>query len=499
MRPRATSRVDRTVWRIVFCVVLAGRRPPPGRPPPSGSVIVSHRARADFALTADPGAAAWKSVAGVVAEKDRFGKVDPRTTAPRSARAGRTKNAIFSVHRPGHHDLYVKPNPTTSRGGDGQACGLGTSRRPSSGPTSQDIKKYKEFQVSPPGGMGGSRHRPRQDRRPSHDAELELRLRGQGPGRPRQARLVRGHAHPPRFARGQAPKNGAETRLNLYRCQGPPGPQVHQLAAREQRDVPHAGSLRQAAPGQLSAWRARTRSSSATSGRSTGQAGVARRVPLRRPRRGVRLRRRNGAGKTTTIKNLTGLIRPTSGDARVGGHSVLERPPGGEGAAGLRPRVRRPLREFSFVEYLTLIGPPYRLRKSEYGAHGEELRSFGLEADKDKPMGALSKGTKQKVCWISALLHEPEVLVLDEPLNGLDEETVAHVKEMMRRRGPAGPHDLLLLAPDRHRREGVHAHRRDPRGAARERGHGGRGRGRGRSGPASSRRCWPSPGAAATA
>src|SRR5260221_2023714 len=63
---------------------------------------------------------------------------------------------------------------------------------------------------------------------------------------------------------------------------------------------------------------------------------------------------------------------------------------------------------------------------------GEELRMSSRQANRDKPMGVLSKGTKQKVCWISALLHEPDVLVLDEPLNGLDVETVALVKEMMR-------------------------------------------------------------------
>ena len=142
----------------------------------------------------------------------------------------------------------------------------------------------------------------------------------------------------------------------------------------------------------------------------------------------------NGAGKTTTIKILTGLIRPTSGDARVGGHSVLEQPLEVKARLGYVPESGALFEKFSPVEYLTLIGRLYRLSEARIRDRmGEELRSFGLEGDKDKPMGVLSKGTKQKVCWISALLHEPEVLVLDEPLNGLDVETVAHVKEMMRR------------------------------------------------------------------
>jgi ABC-2 type transport system ATP-binding protein len=147
----------------------------------------------------------------------------------------------------------------------------------------------------------------------------------------------------------------------------------------------------------------------------------------------------NGAGKTTTIKILTGLIRPTSGDALVGGHSVLEQPLEVKARVGYVPESGALFEKFSPVEYLTLIGRLYRLPEARIRDRmAEELRAFGLEASKDKPMGVLSKGTRQKVCWISALLHDPEVLVLDEPLNGLDVETVAHVKEMMRRLAQEG-------------------------------------------------------------
>ncbi len=147
----------------------------------------------------------------------------------------------------------------------------------------------------------------------------------------------------------------------------------------------------------------------------------------------------NGAGKTTTIKVLTGLIRPTSGDALVAGHSILEQPLEVKARLGYVPESGALFEKLSPVEYLTLIGRLYRLSEARLRDRmGEELRAFSLEADKDKPLGVLSKGTKQKVCWISALLHEPEVLVLDEPLNGLDVETVAHVKEMMRRLAQQG-------------------------------------------------------------
>ena len=123
----------------------------------------------------------------------------------------------------------------------------------------------------------------------------------------------------------------------------------------------------------------------------------------------------------------------------MGGHSVLEQPLEVKARLGYVPESGALFEKFSPVEYLTLIGRLYRLSEARIRDRmAEELRTFGLEADKDKPMGVLSKGTKQKVCWISALLHDPEVLVLDEPLNGLDVETVAHVKEMMRRLAQEG-------------------------------------------------------------
>ena len=135
--------------------------------------------------------------------------------------------------------------------------------------------------------------------------------------------------------------------------------------------------------------------------------------------------------------------------------------------------------KFSPARIPTLIGPP-RIGCSEghiRRPHGAGAASFGLEADKDRPW-PLSKGTKQRVCWISALLHDPEVLVLDEPLNGLDVETVAHVKEMMRRSAEQGrtifysSHLIDIVEKVCTRIAVIHA------GQPGERGHGGRGRGR---------------------
>ena len=142
----------------------------------------------------------------------------------------------------------------------------------------------------------------------------------------------------------------------------------------------------------------------------------------------------NGAGKTTTIKILAGLIKPTSGDARVLGTSVREQPLAVKASIGYVPESGAVFEKFSAMEYLTLVGRLHRLPEDVIEQRvGHWLGVFGLQADRLRPMLALSKGTKQKVCWIAALLHEPDVLVLDEPLNGLDVESVAIIKDLMAR------------------------------------------------------------------
>jgi hypothetical protein len=217
VRPRATSRVDRTVLRIVFsCAVLAGA-PAALRAAADDSVIVSHRARADFALTADPGAAAWKSVQGVVAEKDRFGKVVPHHRTEIRSR-WTDKNVYFLFIAP-YDDLYVKPNPTTTAETDKlwdwdvAEAFIGTDF--------QDIKKYKEFQVSPQSEWVDLAI-DRGVQPPSHDVSwnsgYEVKARVD-----RDKHVWYGEMRIPLEAIDvKAPKKGVETRINLYRCQGPP-------------------------------------------------------------------------------------------------------------------------------------------------------------------------------------------------------------------------------------------------------------------------------------
>jgi ABC-2 type transport system ATP-binding protein len=147
----------------------------------------------------------------------------------------------------------------------------------------------------------------------------------------------------------------------------------------------------------------------------------------------------NGAGKTTTIKVLTGLLKPTAGDARVAGHSVREQTLEVKARVGYVPESGALYDKFSAVEYLSLVGRLYKMTNEAIASGVERwLDRFHLAAERHKPMYTLSKGMRQKVCWIGALLHEPEVLILDEPLSALDVEAVAVAKDLMAEIAGAG-------------------------------------------------------------
>ena len=147
----------------------------------------------------------------------------------------------------------------------------------------------------------------------------------------------------------------------------------------------------------------------------------------------------NGAGKTTTIKILTGLIKPTAGDALIRGRSILTNPLQVKANIGYIPESGSIFDKLSPREYLTNIGRLYMLPDTTIKAKIPEwLDYFGLTGRIDQRMEVFSKGTKQKVCWIAALLHDPEVLIFDEPLSGLDVETIARAKDLMKRYAAEG-------------------------------------------------------------
>ncbi|MBI1247769.1 ATP-binding cassette domain-containing protein [bacterium] len=129
----------------------------------------------------------------------------------------------------------------------------------------------------------------------------------------------------------------------------------------------------------------------------------------------------NGAGKSTTMKILAGLVRPTSGEVRICGHDLLTDPLEVKRRIGYVPETAAMYTGLTAHEYLSLIAELYHLDRT-YAADKIRflLEGFQLTEAADRQIDALSKGMRQKVLISSALLHDPEVLIFDEPLNGLD-------------------------------------------------------------------------------
>jgi ABC-2 type transport system ATP-binding protein len=147
----------------------------------------------------------------------------------------------------------------------------------------------------------------------------------------------------------------------------------------------------------------------------------------------------NGAGKSTTVKILTGLLTPDSGTASVAGFDVREQPLEAKRRFGYVPEQPVLYDSLTADEYLDLVGSLYHLDANASRARRGELRElFGLGDARDQRVQEYSKGMRQKVVIAAALLHRPEVLILDEPLDGLDANTALVMKELLRKLAAQG-------------------------------------------------------------
>src|SRR4051812_43136189 len=136
---------------------------------------------------------------------------------------------------------------------------------------------------------------------------------------------------------------------------------------------------------------------------------------------------------------LATLLRPTGGRARIAGHDLATAPNEVRKVIGYVPEGAELYESLSGAEFLDLVRDLHRTPAAEAAARREHLaEAFALERDLGRPMGEYSKGMKQKVLLIAALQHDPRVLLLDEPMDGLDVPAQQVLKELIAERAVQG-------------------------------------------------------------
>ncbi|MCE1253892.1 MAG: ABC transporter ATP-binding protein [Anaerolineae bacterium] len=141
----------------------------------------------------------------------------------------------------------------------------------------------------------------------------------------------------------------------------------------------------------------------------------------------------NGAGKSTTMKILAGLLQPTSGSALVAGYDIHKDTINAKKAVGFMPDELALYEKLTGNEFLRFIGGLYGLSDTEIKNRCKPLLDMlGLEEKKDQLIQGYSHGMRQKIGLACALLHDPKVLLLDEPLSGLDPRAARLVKDVLR-------------------------------------------------------------------
>jgi len=151
----------------------------------------------------------------------------------------------------------------------------------------------------------------------------------------------------------------------------------------------------------------------------------------------------NGAGKTTTMRMLTCFLPPTAGTATVAGFDVLEEPMEVKKRIGYLPETPPLYPEMRTGEYLEFVGSLKGLRKPELGKRVDYVCERCAVADvRGKLISKLSKGYRQRVGLAQAIIHNPEVLILDEPTAGLDPKQINETRDLIK--SLAGDHTIIL-------------------------------------------------------
>ena len=152
----------------------------------------------------------------------------------------------------------------------------------------------------------------------------------------------------------------------------------------------------------------------------------------------------NGAGKTTLMKILTGYLEPDEGDVRIHGIDVVDDPLAAQRRIGYLPESAPLYGEMLVQEYLEMMaalrGVPYADRRDRTI---EAIRATGLEDRAVQSIGTLSKGYRQRVGIAQAIIHRPDILILDEPTNGLDPTQIAEIRDLIKK---LSEHTTVLLS-----------------------------------------------------
>ena len=152
----------------------------------------------------------------------------------------------------------------------------------------------------------------------------------------------------------------------------------------------------------------------------------------------------NAAGKTTLVRVLAGLLKPTRGTARVAGFDVQTAPLEARRRLAYVPDFPFLYDKLTPMEFLRFTGQIFQMTEARIQSASRELvPRFHLEPFVNRPIEGLSHGTRQRVAIVSALLHDPEVLVIDEPMVGLDPQHARVVKDVLKERTRQGSTVLL--------------------------------------------------------
>ncbi|HMD98493.1 MAG TPA: ABC transporter ATP-binding protein [Terriglobia bacterium] len=151
----------------------------------------------------------------------------------------------------------------------------------------------------------------------------------------------------------------------------------------------------------------------------------------------------NGAGKTTTMRIITGYLPPTEGRVRVAGFDVAEDPLEVKKRIGYLPELPPVYPDMTVTEYLDFVGRIKGVARGDLKKRVDEVSEKTSVTDvRDRQIGKLSKGYRQRVGLAQALIHNPDVLILDEPTAGLDPKQIIETRELIK--GLAGLHTVVL-------------------------------------------------------